>query len=180
MAQQIKTITSESLEATYRSYTPSQDGFTEDLMASNTIIPIVDLTATAAGTQTGQNLQTAWDSTTSLNQVNNTTTTIVSGTGFYQVDLHFVYQPNGAVQPGGTIQINDGTVTRIKIWQASLAVTGASSSVGTAEDSFVVFLRSQDSLEAYSVSTNATLNVWTRQIADVNGVLVNPAGFTPQ
>lgn len=182
MAQQVKTITSEALEATYRSYTPSQSGFTEDLMASNTIIPIVDLTATAAGTQTPQNLQTAWDSTTghTRQSATATTTAIITGTGFWQIDLVAVWQPNGSNVPAITVQIDDGTVTKIPVWQCSYAITGASTSIASAEQKFVVFLRSTDNLEIYTASTNAVIDIWYRQIADLNGVLVNPAGFTPQ
>jgi hypothetical protein len=177
---QIRPVTSESLEAQIRDLLPSQNGFSEDLQASNVITPIIDLTSAAEGASVPEFLQRAWDDSTDLYQINNATTTIVSTTGFYQVDLHCVYQPNGATQPAATIQINDGTPTKIKVWQCSLAVTGASSSVGVAEDSFVVFLRAGRSLEGFSVSTNCTLNVWTRQIADVNGVLTDPLGFTPQ
>jgi hypothetical protein len=60
MAQQVKTITSEALEAAYRNLTPSQDGFTEDLMASNVVIPVLDLTASAEGATTPESLQQAW------------------------------------------------------------------------------------------------------------------------
>ena len=49
MAQEIITLTSESLEKAYRDLTPSQNGFTQDLMASNTIIPVLDLSSAAGG-----------------------------------------------------------------------------------------------------------------------------------
>ena len=91
-----------------------------------------------------------------------------------------MYNPSGALTPAATIQINDGTATRIKVWQASFAITGVANATVTSDDSFVVFLRAGRTLEAFSNATSVVLNVWTRQIADVNGVLTNPLGFTPQ
>ena len=86
MAQQVKSITSESLEAAYRALTPSQDGFTEDLMASNTIIPVLDLTASAEGTTTPESLQQAlaFGSQTAFSA--NASTVVVANTpGFYRI-----------------------------------------------------------------------------------------------
>lgn len=179
MAQEVKSITSESLEATYRNLTPSQTGFTQDLMASNTIVPVLDLTSAAEGSSTPEYLQKAWDDSTTLSQVNNQTTTVISNTGFWKVDLNCAWQPNVAVAPVATVQINDGTVNRIKIWQVSGSASGVAAFENTSE-TFYVFLRTGRSLEAVSSSTDCVMNIWVRQVADVNGTLVNPLGFTPQ
>ena len=48
---QIISITSEALQATVRRLLPSQQGFGEDLQASNVILPVIDLTPTAEGSQ---------------------------------------------------------------------------------------------------------------------------------
>ena len=182
MANQVKTITSEKLEAAYRALTPSQSGFTEDLQASNTIIPVLDLTEDAQGTTVGENLQTAWDDSTghTRQSATATTTDIITNTGFWQVDLVAVWQPNGSNVRAISVQIDDGTVTKIPVWQCSYAITGASTSIASAEQKFVVFLRAGRKLQIYTASTNAVIDVWYRQIADVNGVLTNPLGFTPQ
>ena len=177
---QIRSVVSESLEAQIRTLLPSQPGFTEDLQASNVIMPVVDITSAAEGSSVPEYLQTAWDDSTSLTQVNNQTVTVVSTTGFYKVDLHLMYNPSASLTPAATIQINDGTATRIKVWQASFAITGVASATVTNEDSFIVFLRAGRTLEAFSNATSVVMNVWTRQVADVNGNLVNPLGFTPQ
>ena len=177
---QIRGITSEALEAQIRNLLPSQNGFTEDLQASNVITPIIDLTSAAEGSSTPEFLQRAWDDSTSLTQVNNATTTLVTTTGFYQVDLHVMYNPSAALGPAATIQINDGTPTKIKVWQASAAVTGVANATVTSEDQFIVFLRAGRSLEGFTFAASCVMNVWTRQVADVNGVLTNPLGFTPQ
>ena len=66
---QITSVTSEALQATIRRLLPSQQGFGEDLQASNVIFPIIDLTPTAEGSVLGTNLQTAiaFGSITSIN-----------------------------------------------------------------------------------------------------------------
>ena len=182
MAQEVKTVTSESLESAYRALTPSQQGFTQDLMASNTIIPVLDLSSAAAGTSTGQTLQTAWDNSTGHTRQSalNTTTAIITNPGFWQVDLTAVWQPNGFNTRAISVQIDNGTVTKVPIWQVSGANTGVSGTITTAEAKFVVFLRSTDQLEIFTHSTTSVIDIWYRQIADVNGTLVNPSGFTPQ
>ena len=56
---QITTVTSEALQATLRRLLPSQQGFGEDLQASNVITPIIDLTPSAEGSILPDYLQTA-------------------------------------------------------------------------------------------------------------------------
>jgi len=179
---QIRPVTSESLEAQIRDLLPSQNGFTEDLQAQNVIVPIIDLTSVAEGSSVGENLQTAWDFSTGHTQINNTTSTLISNTGFWQVDLiyHHDNVTNNAVTTLATISIDDGLASKV-IWQIS-GVNSGSAIEGTlsSDDKFVVFLRAGDSLKGFTSSTRSSLDVWYRQIADVNGQLVQPLGFTPQ
>ena len=44
----------------------------------------------------------------------------------------------------------------------------------------VVFLRNTDQFSVISNDLNIIIGGSIRQIADVNGTLVNPVGFTPQ
>ena len=44
---------------------------------------------------------------------------------------------------------------------------------------FTVFLAAGDSLTATSDTVNGIINGSTRQVADINGTLVQPVGFTP-
>jgi hypothetical protein len=83
---QVRPVTSETLEAQIRDLLPSQNGFTEDLQASNVITPIIDLTSVAEGTSTPRILQTAmaFGSNTSFT-VQNTTTTVANTPGFYRI-----------------------------------------------------------------------------------------------
>ena len=179
MAQQTKSITSEALEAAYRSLTPSQEGFTEDLMASNTIVPVLDLTASAQGTSTPQNLQTAiaFGSQTAF-EVANTTTVLANTAGFFRI-FGVVTQPTSAgVATTATFQMSDGLSTK-NIWRQSTPAIYANFWINMDFD-FIVFLRSGDSISAISDNISLVIAGSTRQVADVNGTLVYPVGFTPQ
>ena len=82
----ISTVTSEALQLKLRQLLPSQQGFGTDLSASDTIIPIIDLTQAAEGSDVPQNLQTAlaFGSQTVFN-TNNATDQIANTTGFYRI-----------------------------------------------------------------------------------------------
>jgi hypothetical protein len=56
---EITSVTSEALQATIRRLLPSQQGFGDDLQATNLITPIIDLTPTAEGSVLPTYLQTA-------------------------------------------------------------------------------------------------------------------------
>lgn len=179
MAQQTKTITSESLESAYRALTPSQNGFTEDLMASNTIIPVLDLTASAEGTTTPAYLQNAlaFGSQTEF-QAQNGTDVIANTAGFYRIFASLSGTPSSSV--GGYVQftMSDGLTSKI-IYRLTFRASADQPAV-TQNLDFNVFLASGESITAESSAVNFITTGSVRQIADVNGNLVNPSGFTPQ
>ncbi len=176
---QITNVTSESLQAKIRQLLPSQQGFGEDLQAQNVIVPIIDLTETAEGSSVRADLQTAiaFGSNTFFESIN-VSNDIVTTTGFYRVfGTTSVFTTSSLVRSTRFVIANGG-VAKI-IWQFKLdAATG--SFFNTESFDFVVFLRAGDVLRAISSSTDSYIGGSTRQIADVNGVLVNPSGFTPQ
>ena len=55
----ISSVTSEALQLKLRQLLPSQQGFGTDLSASDTIIPVIDLTQAAEGSGLPSYLQTA-------------------------------------------------------------------------------------------------------------------------
>jgi len=174
---QIRGVTSEALEARVRELLPSQAGFTEELSAQNLIVPTIDLTSAAEGATTGQNLQVAWDFATGFDEVTSSTT-VISTTGFWKVDLTTIV--SGGFNGTWNVSITDGSTSKT-VWQITTKTSTVSNLASIAEGHFVVFLRSGDSLTAgVTGSTNYPINIWYRQIADVNGTLVNPLGFTPQ
>lgn len=172
---QITSITSESLQAKIRELLPSQQGFGEDLQASNVILPVIDLTAAAQGTTTPEILLTAWDFSTGHATVANATTTLINTTGFWKVDLVMSQQSAGS--DNGSIYITDGLTTKT-IWEVN--VSGITGYGFVDSNEFVVFLRAGDSLVAQTNSARIDLDISWRQIADVNGNLTNPLGFSPQ
>jgi len=179
MASEIKTITSESLEAAYRALTPSQSGFTQDLMASNTIIPVLDLTADAQGTSTPQYLQTAlaYGSQTAFS-ANNSTSVLANTAGFYRIVAIASSKTVAAVNATAILQMSDGLSTK-NVWNFTATDNGTVNNLAISLD-LTVFLRSGDSISAISNRAEMFFTGSIRQVADVNGNLVVPAGFTPQ
>jgi len=173
------TVTSEALQLKLRQLLPSQQGFGTDLSASDTIIPIIDLTAAAEGSDVPEFLQTAlaFGSQTGFT-VSNTTTTVANTAGFYRIVGTSNIKTDGAATVAVTININDGLGNK-QMWGHSQTGSGTAYASATSYD-FVVFLRSGDSLNVVSGDVEGIARGSVRQVADVNGVLVQPVGFTPQ
>lgn len=174
----ISTVTSETLQAKLRELLPSQQGFGTDISASDTIIPVIDLTGAAEGTDVPIQLQEAFSfgSQNAFTSLIAGTTTVINTTGFYRVK-YYVYIDNvAATTQEFTIRLNDGATTKtIGHFQKSATVT-----TFNLIDEFTLFLGAGDSLEVVNVGTAFKVYGSYRQIADVNGNLVNPVGFTPQ
>jgi len=176
---QITPITSEALQEAIRRLLPSQVGFGEDLQASNVIMPVIDLTPTAEGSILPENLQTAlaFGSQTAF-KVNGGTSTIINTTGFWRVIGTIAGGSTSSVAVEASFSLTDGFSSKIVYGLDAQQNTAADPYIGVAFD-FVVFLKSGDSLTATSVA-NANVFGSYRQIADVNGNLVNPSGFVAQ
>ena len=170
---QITNITSEALQATIRRLLPSQQGFGEDLQATNVITPVIDLTPTAEGSVLGQNLQTAlaFGSQTTFN-TNNAFEALANSAGFWRVYGNYTYGTSSGLVDS-FFYINDGSIYKF-VWR-SQASNGTG---GKVNFDFVAFLRAGDTLFARSASTLGFLAGSYRQIATVTGTLVNPNGFT--
>lgn len=167
---QIKSIVSESLQATIRRLLPSQSGFTEDLQAQNVIVPVIDVTPSAEGTQLPNYLQTAVSQAGSTGfAVANTTTVLINNPGFYIIR--------------GQINCNATSSGQLRIGTSAsktnlVALYGTISGANVLTFNETVFLNTGDELDAVSSSGNADISGIHFQIADRYGVLNNPAGFT--
>jgi len=173
---QIINITSEALQATIRRLLPSQQGFGEDLQATNVVTPIIDLTPSALGADTPIDLRRAlgFGSITAYD-VSNTTSTLVNTTGFYQVLYAFTAKsPNVDAQV--SFNMTDGLTTK-QLFQLQV---GPNSENVVFQGSFDIFVRTGESLTATSGHPNLFLTGVTQQYADTNGNLVTPTGFDPQ
>lgn len=178
MAQIIR-ITSEALQNTIRRLLPSQQGFGEDLQASNVIQPIIDLTPSAEGSEVRQDLQTAlsFDSQTVM-PTGTGTSDVITTTGFYRV----FGVANCRCEPAAIREViftlDTGLATK-NIWSLRVNQGNSDNIPFSMQFDFVVFLNAGEKL-TQTVSTDCTVRGSTRQIATINGDLVNPAGFTPQ
>jgi hypothetical protein len=177
---EITTITSESLQAEVRRLLPSQRGFGTDLEAQNVIVPIVDLTPTAEGSSLREDLQRAVNhGGLEFNQrVVAGTTGIVNTPGFYSYTAELSVLSSGTpAQNQAFLYLFDGsTIKKINNIQ--------NNSDGNPEEpqlitvSGTAFLRTGDEL-GIGVAGNdgyAACAAWP--VADVNGNLINPSGFS--
>ena len=189
MAQEY-TLTSESLQAQVRQLLPSQAGrgADVDLSASTMIVPTVDLTQAARGTQLRTDLSRARDSSISAVTLNQSSTypyTLTSTAGFYAVNYVFNFFNNSGVAAEGVqgnFQIYDGSSSndfdRFNISGSNNNTTP------TYWNDVDVFLRPGDSMRVQvdGIAANEffALCVMFRQIADVYGNISNPVGFQSQ
>lgn len=173
-------VTTEALEKKFRDTFPSQAGaeLVDDLYASGVITPIVDFTAAAQGSELRSDLQMAWDKSTQNDVINGTQATLTSTPGFYKVDL--ICTSNDIARASATtiarVFIFDGAA-QTNVWRWNCSAQAGAGNFAVGEGQFVVYLGSGDSLIGLAGATSDTLNIWYRQIADVNGNLINPLGF---
>lgn len=169
-------IKSQQIEDKINQLLPSQGGFQAgvDFSASTTVIPIVDLTETAEGSTLRQDLQTALslNSATTFN-VNNATTTVISTTGYYRVTGGATGKYNSATaEEEAAIIITDGISSKT-VW--AMQFKSDNVNVGFFENvDYVVYLEAGHSLNIKSSTVNVRFKGSVRQIADINGNLVNP------
>lgn len=170
-------INSEELESKVRSLLPSQGGAGAgfDLSASTQIIPIIDLTESAEGSNLRSDLQTALDTTsTAFSLTSATNTTLVTTTGFFRV-----FGTNTQSESGGGVRTSnfnlfDGA-TANNIYSLS-NIAGSQDNSYTVHFDFIVFIKAGVSLRG-TASGNSFLSGSTRQIASIDGTLTNPNGF---
>jgi len=169
-------INSEDLENKIRKLLPSQGGAGAgfDLSASTQIIPVIDLTESAEGSDLRQDLQSSlsFDSITSFDVVNQTTT-IVNNTGYFRV---FGTVSCDDVETGSTIQMRlfDGATSKVILNGLTSTVKNTSGMAPTVLFDFIVFLSAGDSLICESGAIDLRIAGCTRQLASIDGTLVNP------
>jgi hypothetical protein len=168
----------EAIEEDLNSNFPSQGQGNPPLYysLSEVVVPTYSINTVAEGSSLPQNLQTAWDFSTGHATVTNTATTVVTNTGFWQVDLNYSAAVD-TVAREGRVYINDGLTDKI-IWEINVQTSSSRTAVVAGENKFIVFLRSGDSLVARSLTSALTIDIWYRQIAALNGELTNPLGFS--
>ena len=175
----LSSVTSEALQLKLRQLLPSQQGFGTDLSASDTIIPIIDLTAAAEGSDVPEYLQTALSfGSQTVYEVENATTTVADSPGFYRIFGTMMIKANSIVATGSII-LNDGTSDK-EIYGVDMNGFAAANDHSLHNYDFTVFLAVNDSLVVSSSNASISFKGSVRQTATVNGTLVQPSGFTPQ
>ena len=164
-------IKSQALEDKINQLLPSQGGFQAgvDLSASTTVIPIVDLTESAEGSNLRQDLQTSFSliSITAFS-VSNTTSTIINTTGYYRIFGSVAGSRSGAGFDSAIFSLTDGTTTKVLV-EYEIYDPNA-----TVPFDFIVFLQAGDSVTLRTTATSVACKGSTRQIADLAGNLVSP------
>tara|TARA_Y100001938_G_scaffold132026_1_gene189873 strand:- start:501 stop:1028 length:528 start_codon:yes stop_codon:yes gene_type:complete len=175
MAQEF-TIKSQDIEDKINQLLPSQGGFQAgvDFSASTMVIPIVDLTETAEGSSLRQDLQTAvsHNSATTFN-VSNTTSTVLNTTGYYRLVGTIRLRTGSGSAEAVEFIISDGTTDKT-INGLTVTATSVTSAIVSESYDFVFKLEAGDSFIVKSSYSAGNAIGSVRQIADVNGNLINP------
>ena len=165
-------INSQQLQNKVADLLPSQGGAGAgfDLSASTQIVPVINLTESAEGSNLRQDLQTSLSlaSITHNNVQASTDTVLINNTGYFRVFGTCLSQNNGEQN----FKLTDGVTTKTII-QFLISTLGAQRQI---DFDFIVFLPAGVSFTATSTATASAnyISVTTRQIADITGELVNP------
>lgn len=174
MAQEF-TINSSAIESKINQLLPSQGGFGAgvDFSASTMVIPIVDLTETAEGSDVRPDLQTALSlgSATAFNFANSTVT-LANTPGYYRLVGTILNVTGGANTGKAQIQVTDGTTTKV-LYGINFLASSNNTSIAYPFD-LNVFIQAGESIQGVSPKASDVFLGSSRQIADVNGNLVNP------
>ena len=175
----VASITSEALQLKIRQLLPSQAGFGSDLMAQNVIVPIVDLTASAEGSDVRADLQTAlaFGSQSEFSATNGSDVIANTG-GFYRILGTSNLTKDGATPTQNSLTMTDGATTKT-VWAHKMN-SGSLEQIENEKFDLIVFLTVGDSISAVSSAAGCFILGSSRQIADSNGTLVQPVGFNPQ
>ena len=163
-------IKSQPLEDKINQLLPSQGGFQAgvDLSASTTIIPIVDLTESAEGSNVREDIQKALSlANTTTFSARNSSVTAITTAGYFRIFGNAILSKNDAVN--GTITITDGVTSKILY---TIRGTGGDAGITALSYDFLVLLTAGDSVVIATNSVQCALEGVTRQIADINGNLI--------
>jgi hypothetical protein len=175
---QLISVTSEALQAAIRRLLPSQAGFSEDLEAVNTIQPIIDLTTIAEGTPIPLDLSQALSKTSTGFTASNSSVDVATASGFYRVVGSICIVPDTSANIGSFISITDGFTSRNIYGFFNRPSSNKSLSVTSFD--ILAFVAVGETMSVNTDNTGAVMVGTSRQVADSNGVLINPPGFTPQ
>ena len=167
-------INSQQLQNKVAQLLPSQGGAGEgfDLSASSQIVPIVDLTESAEGSNVRQDIQRANSfSNNTAFKVVNAVTTIITSTGYFRIIGTSSLTSRSSGARTNTIDLSDGATFKT-IWGHEIG-TSSTDSFLTQDVDITVFLAAGDSCRVVG-DTSCSVYGSFRQIADIDGNLTNP------
>jgi len=164
-------INSEQLQRKVSQLLPSQGGAGAgfDLSATTQIVPIIDLTESAEGSNVRADIQTSlsFQNVTEISINTTVMTTIINNTGYWRL---FGVCNLAPALGGGRIQFNDGASTKTILDINNLGTSGFSNTITPFD--FTVLLTAGVSVEANTSGSSFQLSGVARQIADINGNLI--------
>lgn len=173
-----RAIRSEEIEAQYRRLLPAQAGneITTDLLASDTIVPVINITGAAEGASLREDLQTAADqSSSSAAVVGPGTFDWISTSGFWLIQ--------GVVQIDPSVANNEVALFITSTPNSFIFSTGPALGTGASLVEYVqipprvVFLRPGQVIRSNNTGAATCITLNYRQIADLYGNLSQPSGF---
>ena len=175
---------SEEFQRAFRNTFSAQVSTGRDLHVSDVVIPVVDFTPTASGTSLPSQLQFAKNDNSS-----NTTSTssasavdLYDGAGFVRLETYFTVTGASSGVSFAQVDLYDkNTSTNKGSMQFYRLQTGSGQSVIYSRDD-IVYIPSNHKLIYYRDPNSQTsaINMCVTLLADLNGNLVNPAGYNPQ
>jgi hypothetical protein len=171
---------SEDFQRAFRNQFPSQTSTGRDLHVSDIVIPVVDFTPTASGASLPLNLRFALNNNvTTVTAEASATADLITTTGFFQVYFSFINKNDDSDLSFILNETSTGT-------NKSLYSVRSGSASGQSESfnqEFVVyipagFVMKYSMSEGGSATARADMRFY--QIADVNGNLTTPSGYSPQ
>ena len=168
-------IVNAGLEAQVAALLPSVAGYGGNLRATNTIVPIVDLTAAAEGSNVPESLQQAlaFGSQTAFS-VSNANSDLASNVGFWSVTgtASFI---SVSTAEHARINLIDSTPTTKIVWSLGTP-SGKGNSQQFVSFDYIFFLAAGEKINV-ECSLRGVINGSYRQVADSIGTLVTPSGF---
>ena len=166
---------SEDFQRAFRNQFPSQVNSGRDLHVSDVVVPIVDFTPTASGASLPNSLQFCRSKNTGRFQVtsNQSGATVPTAVGF--VGLSILQSGDGGdVDSALYIDTTASIVSQINI-------NNGSSNATTYREEFVVYVPAGSLLKCdLTIASSGTFTVMSTVLADVNGNLIQPSGYSPQ
>lgn len=164
-------IKSKTLEDKIRQVLPSQGGLGAgfDLSASTQIIPIVDVTESAEGSNLRVDLQSALSfADIDVKSIIDTTTTVVDSTGYFRIFGNNCFFGNGRVEM--FFENASGSTKVIRNYNNTQTTT-----FNMLDFDFNIFINAGDAFKIKSYNASSISTVTSKALASVNGELSTPS-----